>query len=110
MRNLESILNAEKSQQHQLDNPDLLAFSVLTEIARLESKARLRTRLIAGLALALAASAIIIQLITLSAVNIDLVGMVHGLARRINDNPFLITSINLGLATIILITRKQSLF
>lgn len=112
MSDIDSILNAEKNRQHQLDNPDLLAFSVLTEIARIESKARLRKHLITGLVLALAASILIIQVVVLSIPEgrIDVYAIADWLMRRINDNPLIVTVFNLGLATIIVLTRKRSFF
>ena len=104
MNEFDDILNAEKQRQHRLDDPDLMAFAVMTQIAHEEAQARIKRRFRISLILSVIAAFAVIQMLALSAFSFS--GFIGGVGRFIENYPYAISIANLGLVSMLILARK----
>ena len=107
MNDIETILQTERQQHHVLDNPDLLAFATLTQIAHEESQALSRKRFRIGIVLCLLISLAAFQTVALNGLSYtafsDLISDI------IERHPFALSALNCALVGSILVARRLRL-
>jgi len=108
MTNFEDVINAEKQRKYQADDPDLMAFATLTQIAHEQAQSRIKRRFKASIILALICSLLAIQFITINAHSFT--ELARLLTSLVQQKPQLIAIANLSCVGIILLARKLKFF
>lgn len=108
MTDVDSILQTEKQQHYSLDNPDLMAFATLTQIAHEQAQASIRSRFKIGIVLCLLVSLAALQAFAFS--NLSFSQFSQSLDNMITHHPLYLTVINSALAASILLARKLRFF
>lgn len=104
MTEFDDILNAEKARNYKAENPDLLAFATITQIAHEEAQARIKRRFKISVLLSIVVVAALLQVLALSHFNFS--NFSHTLAQLLNQHPFAITIANLGFVAALLFARR----
>jgi len=107
MTDIDTIIEAEKQQHHRLDDPDLLAFATLTQIAHEEAQARIKNRFRAGVVLCLLVSLVAMQAFSLS--NLGFTQFSQSLGELIARYPLALTVLNTALVIAVLAARRLRL-
>jgi len=104
MPDFEQIIDAEKQRHYKMDEPDLLVFATLTQIAHEEAQTRNKRRFKLAIVICVIASITVIQLAGLSTQSFhDLTQTLHVLAQQ---KPHVFAIANLGLVGLVLLVRK----
>jgi hypothetical protein len=108
MTNIDKIFQAEKQRHYKLDNPDLLAFAILTQIAHEESQAQLKRQFKIGVTLCVILSIVALQAFALSSLSFNQISQTLG--ALITRYPLYVTVINSVLVVAVLTARRLRLF
>ncbi len=107
MTDIDTILETEKRQHHKLDDPDLLAFATLTQIAHEQASARIRNRFKVGVVLCLVVALMALQAAGLN--NLGFMQLSQGLSDLIARYPLALSVVNCAIVGAILVARRLRL-
>lgn len=108
MNNIDRILTAERQHDYKLDNPEMLVFATLTQIAHENATRAIKKRFFYIAGISLLAVLLAFEVIVAGQFSFSELG--DRLSHLLIENPFVFTILNGGLVIAVLVMKRLRVF